>query len=346
MSRYKARLARDLDAWIGRGLVPASSRDAILDSVPERPRLEAATALAVVGALLFAIAVIAFVAANWGAMPRLLRFVLVLATFLASAGAAAWAARARRPIAADTLLAVTALIYAAAIGLTGQIFDIAGDPQRALRAAGVAALLLALAGRSSGAAAASLILICLGEASGLGDGGVGWAAPAGAIGAALAWLWRSRLLAHAAGITLLIGGFVLGPERVAPVWFAAAGAFAALGLWARMGLAPGHPAAQALYGWGAGGLLLFFALAGFADGAFEGLAHRAAWLALSVAVLALGRHDRHVGVTGLSVASLGASVFAILADLGLGLMTAAAVFAGCAVAALAAGALLRWRARA
>jgi uncharacterized membrane protein len=345
MSRYKARLTRDLDAWIGRGLVPASSRDAILDSVPQRRRLEAATALAVVGALLLGVAIIAFIAANWGGMPRLLRFALVLGAFLASAGGSAWAVRADRPIAANTLLAVTALIYAAAIGLTGQIFDIAGDPRLALRAAAMAAGLLALAGRSSGAAATALILVCLGEAAAVGERGIGWAAPAGALGVVLAWLWRSRLLAHAAGIALLIGGFVVGPERTTELFVFVAAAFAALAFWARTGIAPGHPAAQALYGWAAGGLLLFFAVAGFGDGVLEGLPHRALWLALSVAVLAVGRHDRHVGVTGVAVVSLAAAIFAILADLGLGLMTAAAVFAACAVAALAAGALLRWRAR-
>ena len=345
MSRYRARLARDLDAWIERGLVPASSREPILDSVPDRPRLEAATALAIVGALLAGVAVIAFVAANWGAMPRLLRFGLVLGAFLATAGAAAWATKADRPITGNTLLAVTALIYAAAIGLTGQIFDLAGDPQRALRAAGAAGLLLALAGRSSGAATAALILVCLGEAAGVGEGGIGWAAPAGVMGAGLGWLWRSRLLAHAAGVTLLVGGFVLGPDRVAPIWFAVSGAFAALALGARTGLDARHPAAQALYGWAACGFLLFFALAGLDGGLFGGLPHRAAWLAISAGVLALGRHDRQAGVVGAAVASLAASVFAILADLGLALMTAAAVFAGCAVLALAAGAFLRWRTR-
>ncbi|HEY9235743.1 MAG TPA: DUF2157 domain-containing protein, partial [Phenylobacterium sp.] len=139
MASYKARLTKDLDGWIAAGLTPVESREAILASVAEERRLDTASVLAAIGALLLGAAAIAFVAANWGAIPRLPRFALILGLFLAVIGAAGWTARTgRRPLATNILLAVAACIYAAAIGLTGQIFDIVGDPQRALRGAGLA----------------------------------------------------------------------------------------------------------------------------------------------------------------------------------------------------------------
>ena len=52
MASYRRRLEQDLDGWIDRGLVPAENRGAILDSVGEGRRLDAATALAIIGALL------------------------------------------------------------------------------------------------------------------------------------------------------------------------------------------------------------------------------------------------------------------------------------------------------
>src|SRR5690242_21667815 len=133
MASYRRRLEQDLDGWIARGLVSAENRAAILESVGEARRLDAATSLAIIGALMGGVAVIAFVAANWGAIPRIGRFALILAAFLAAGGGAAWASARGRPIAGHALLSVAALIFAAAIGLTGQIFDIAGAPSAALR---------------------------------------------------------------------------------------------------------------------------------------------------------------------------------------------------------------------
>ncbi|HMP63596.1 MAG TPA: DUF2157 domain-containing protein, partial [Phenylobacterium sp.] len=105
MAGYKARLAKDLDGWIEAGLVPAASRGAILASAAEGRRLDAGAALAILGAVLAGLAVIAFVAANWDAIPRLVRFAMILGAFAAAVaglappppaagpGSPAWSAR-------------------------------------------------------------------------------------------------------------------------------------------------------------------------------------------------------------------------------------------------------------
>lgn len=335
MSRYRTRLARDLDGWIAAGLVPATSRDAILTSIAPGRRLDAATALAVVGALLAGVAVIAFTGANWDLIPRFFRFAILLAAFLAAAGAGAWAAKdGKRPIAGNLLLMVAALIYAAAIGLTGQIFDITGDPRQALHGAALAAGVLALAGRSSGAAAAGLALAGLGDFEGQG---AGWLLPAAVLGAALAWRWDSRPLAHAAGLAALAGGFTLVARDTAVSWLLLALLFGGAAIAARW------RAQGVLYGWLAAAALAYFAAAGFEGALFPALAHRLALLALSAAAVALGRHDRQPGVTLAGVVGLAVAVWAVLQDLGLGLMTAAGLFAVCAVLALGGGWLLRER---
>src|ERR1700722_17836044 len=87
MAAYKDRVSKDLDRWITAGLVPEGSRAPILAAIPDPRRLDAAAALAWVGAVLLGIAVIAFVSANWDALPRIARFALLLGVFAAGAGA-------------------------------------------------------------------------------------------------------------------------------------------------------------------------------------------------------------------------------------------------------------------
>ena len=345
MAGYKARLAKDLDGWIEAGLVPAASRGPILASAAEGRRLDAGAALAILGAVLAGLAVIAFVAANWDAIPRLVRFAMILGAFAATAAGAAWAELAGRRLTRDVLLGVVALIYAAAIGLTGQIFDLAGDPQAALRGAGLAAVLLALAGRSQAAAVAGLALIGLGDfagPAGLLGLELRWLALAAPAGALLALGWKARSLAHLAGPALVIGWLFAAPDIRPQGYLALAGAFVLAGAGARHIHERDWPAAGILYGWLALGALAAFAVGGLAGDGL-GLIHRLAWLILAGAAVALGLHDRTGPVTAAGVLATIAAVSAILMDLGLGLMTAAGVFAGCALLALLAGALLRRR---
>jgi uncharacterized membrane protein len=353
MTAYRRRLEKDLDRWIDAGWIAPDKRAKILESVPGGARLEAATALGFIGALLLGVAVISFVAANWDGMTRLTRFGLLLGAFAAAAGGAAWASHAKRPLACDALLTLASLIFAAAIGLTGQIFDIAGEPRAALYGSGVVAGALALAGRSIGAGVGALLFLGLGDfrdngwrSEQLFNNGVPFLMLAAPLAGALAWRWRSGALAHASAVgmialtawfaakanepqvMLLLGALVLGGLA------AAARAFKE-----RAGLR-----AQAFYGWFAWASLAFFALSGlgFSNDAFlTGLPHRVIWLAASVGLVALGRLDRHALVTAAGVLGIIGAISMILNDLGLDLMTAALVFLLMALAALAFGFFLR-----
>jgi len=354
MTGYKERVTQDLDRWIAAGLVVSENRAAILASLPDARRLDAATALAWVGGLLFGIAVIAFIGANWDGMPKLARFALLIAAFLTLAGAGAWTAHKSRPIASNILLMIASLVFAASIGLTGQVFDIAGDPRAAAYASGIAAFALALAGRSTGAATVGLVFIAIGDFT---DrqwfSGANAEAPlmlfAAPLGAFLALRWGSAPLAHVAALAIIycFGWFSGRMDADAGVFLFIAMLLGAAAAGARWLYNQERPFSGVFYGWFTAGALFFFAIAGYlpwfgdGSGANAGLTHRLVWIIASGGVLALGRLDRHALVTAIGVLSLIIAVCATLMDLGLDLMAAAGVFLLCAIVAMVAGLALR-----
>jgi uncharacterized membrane protein len=353
MAAYKDRVKDDLDRWIGAGLVDAEKRSAILETIPDARRMDAATALAWVGGILLGIAVIAFVAANWDVTPKLVRFAVLLISFLGLAAGAAWASQKERPTLSNILLTVAALVFAASIGLTGQIFDIAGDPRSAAYGAGVAGFALAAAGRSTGAALVGLIFIALGDFTDRqwfsgADSEAPWMLIGAPLAAYLALRWGSAPLAHASALAIIycFGWFAARMEADAAVFLFLAIGMGAMAAAARWLHTQDRPFAGVFYGWFMAGALLFFAVAGYLpwfgdEGGNGGIAHRIVWLAGSGAVLALGRFDRHGLVTAIGVLSMITAICALLSDLGLDLLAAAGIFLVCAVVALIAGLVLR-----
>lgn len=353
MAAYKDRVKQDLDRWIGAGLVDAGKRDAILATLPETRRMDAATALAWVGGLLFGVAIIAFVAANWDITPKLVRFATLLIAFLGLSAGAAWASHKERPTLSNILLTVAALVFAASIGLTGQIFDIAGDPRSAAYGAGVAAFALAAAGRSTGAALVGLVFIAIGDFtehqwfSGA-DSEAPWMLIGAPLAAYLALRWGSAALAHASALAIIycFMWFATKTEAESGVFLFLSILMAAMAAGARWLHAQDRAFAGVFYGWFTAGGLLFFAIAGYlpwfgSESGNGGIAHRIALLAISGGVLALGRFDRHGLVTAIGVLGVIGSICALLSDLGLDLLAAAGVFLICAVAALIGGLVLR-----
>ncbi|ANP47509.1 DUF2157 domain-containing protein [Candidatus Viadribacter manganicus] len=355
MTSYKDRVKQDLDRWIAEGFVSADKRNDILAAIPDSRRMDAATALAWVGGILLGIAIIAFVAANWDVTPKLVRFAILLVAFLGLASGAAWATHNGRPTLSNMLLTIASLDFAASIGLTGQIFDIAGDPRSAAYSAGVAAFALAAAGRSTGAALAGLIFIALGDFTDRSwfsgsDSETPLMLAAAPLSAYLALRWGSAALAHAAAAAIIycFGWFAAKTEAEAGVFLFISIGMGAMALGARWFHGQDRPFAGIFYGWFTLGALLFFAIAGylpwFGDQSGNGgIAHRIVWLAGSGGVLALGRADRQALVTTIGVLSFIIAICALLSDLGLDLLAAAGIFLICSVAALVAGLMLRNR---
>ena len=345
MASYKQRVARDLERWIAAGQVAPDHRAAILESIPDARRLDAATALAWVGAVLAGVALVAFIAADWDGLARLARFALVLGVFGGAAGAAAWCAERGRPITANVLLTFGALAFAAGLGLTGQIFDIAGDTRTALFASAVVAFALALAGRASGAAVVAIVFVGLADFAVSEPGSrMAWLSVAAPAAAALAIRWRSAALAHPAALGVIaVGAWLVG--RVHPfgadLWEVAI-VLAVLAAGGRQLAERGARVGSAFYGWFAWAALGFFVTAGYAPHNL-GVPHRLAWLVICGALIAVGRNDRHAAVTAAGVLGMISAITTLLVDLGLSLMTAAGVFLLAAVLAGLGGLALRRR---
>ncbi len=144
---YRARLARDLERWIAAGWVEAIHRPAILGDVATRPgRWNAAGALAILGAALLAMSALSFVAANWEAMPRLIRFATIVLALWAALLGAGRAFDRDAPVVGHALALLGAALFGAAIMLTAQTFNMTSFRNTAVLvwagAAGGIALLL------------------------------------------------------------------------------------------------------------------------------------------------------------------------------------------------------------
>jgi hypothetical protein len=174
-----------------------------------------------------------------------------------------------------------------------------------------------------------------------------WWLTAAAVPAALAaWSWRSTALAHAASLALLVAiGWLCGRADHSNGWFllASVGAAGIAALARSAARRTDDGVFPTFYGWAVWSALLLLVAAGVAgaDGATV-IPHRLAWLAAAAGAIALGRHDRHALITTGGVLFLAGAAMAILIDLGVNLVTAAALFFFCALAAIGGGLALRY----
>jgi uncharacterized membrane protein len=131
---YAKRLKEDLPKWRQAGWVSEAGALGILDSLPreKHPSFGMAGVVGTIGAVLIGLGVLAFVGANWEAMPRLYRFGLLIAALaIAYIFAGVFLSRGFR-VFSEAALLVAGLVFAASIALIGQTYHMAGDFQGAL----------------------------------------------------------------------------------------------------------------------------------------------------------------------------------------------------------------------
>jgi uncharacterized membrane protein len=197
---YRQRLEADLARWQADGIVTAATVAAVRSTLPPlAPGINITVVIAIVGGLLIAAAFLAFVAAHWLELPRLLRFAMLLAGILAALGLGGWFARTGRPILADLCAGVGAIIFGAGIALVGQMYHLAGDFAGGMLLWAIGALVAAALTGSRGALAVALTAACIWScARGFEAQDVPhfsfvaiWLAAGG-----LAIAWHSRVAAH------------------------------------------------------------------------------------------------------------------------------------------------------
>jgi len=203
---YRQRLEADLERWEANGVVTPAATAAIRVALPPlAPGINIAVVVAIVGGLLIAAAFLAFVAAHWIELARLLRLAILFAGILAAHGLGGWFARAGQPVLADLCAAVGAIIFGAGIALVGQMYHLGGDFAGGMLLWSLGALATAALTGSRGALAVALVAASIWSSMRIFEVRdphfsflVIWVIAAG-----LALAWKSRVAAHLVALAAL-----------------------------------------------------------------------------------------------------------------------------------------------
>jgi uncharacterized membrane protein len=159
---YRHRLEADLARWQAAGVITPATGTAIRGTLRPLPEgVTVATVVGIVGGMLIAAASLAFIAANWTAIARPMRFAILLAGIAGAYGIGAWFDRTGRSYLADLAAAVGSIIFGAAIALVGQMYHLGEDFAGGLLLWAAGALAAAVLTGSRGALAVALAAACV-----------------------------------------------------------------------------------------------------------------------------------------------------------------------------------------
>ncbi len=149
---YRKRLEADLTTWTAAGLIQPEQALGIRRAVQASGsgnRLPAL--LGLLGGLLLASSVLAFVAANWDLVPRLGKLSGILILIVAALATAHRFDRAQARLAGDAAATTATLIFGAGVALVGQMYHLPADWPVGSALVGIGALAVAALMRSDGA---------------------------------------------------------------------------------------------------------------------------------------------------------------------------------------------------
>ncbi|WP_426612723.1 DUF2157 domain-containing protein [Bradyrhizobium sp. McL0616] len=204
---YRQRLEADLAQWEADGVIAPAAAAGIRSALPPLPPgINIAVVVAIVGGLLIAAAFLAFVAAHWTEIARLLRFAILIAGIVVAGGLGAWFASTGRPVLADLCASIGAIIFGAGIALVGQMYHLSDDFAGGMLLWSMGALAAALLTGSRGALAVGLVAACIWTGMRSYDAPNALHLPFVAVwlvAAGLAYVWNSRAAAHLVAIAAL-----------------------------------------------------------------------------------------------------------------------------------------------
>ncbi|APO48975.1 DUF2157 domain-containing protein [Bradyrhizobium diazoefficiens] len=204
---YRQRLEADLAQWEADGVIAPAAAVSIRNALPPlSPGVNIAVVVGIVGGLLIAAAFLAFVAAHWTEIARLLRFGILLAGMVVAGGLGAWFAAKGRTILADLCASIGAVIFGAGIALVGQMYHLGEDFAGGMLLWSIGAFAAALLTESRGALAVALVAACIWTCMRTYDAPDALHLPFVAVwllAAALAFAWNSRVAAHLVAIAVL-----------------------------------------------------------------------------------------------------------------------------------------------
>ena len=147
---YRQRLEADLVKWVADGVISGDAAHSIRKArFGEEATSRLPAIFAMLGALMLAASVSAFVAANWQEIPRLVRLVGILTLIAACFPIALLLGRRAIPWGADAAVTFATLCFGAGVALVGQMYHLPGDwPAGAMLVAIGAVIAAALTGKS------------------------------------------------------------------------------------------------------------------------------------------------------------------------------------------------------
>lgn len=204
---YRQRLEADLAQWEADGVIAPAAAISIRNVLPPlAPGINIAVVVAIVGGLLIAAAFLAFVAAHWTELARLLRFAMLIAGMVVAGGLGAWFAATGRSVLADLCASTGAIIFGAGIALVGQMYHLGDDFAGGMLLWSIGAFAAALLTGSRGALAVGLVAACIWTCMRTYDAPDTLHLPFVAvwlIAAAVAFAWNSRVAAHLVAMAAL-----------------------------------------------------------------------------------------------------------------------------------------------
>ncbi|MFA5901165.1 MAG: DUF2157 domain-containing protein [Hyphomicrobium sp.] len=214
MSRYVKRLDRDLVRWRDAGWITPDGESAIRRDLAttQGSKLDLASALGILGAVLIGFGAMSFVAAHWSEMPRLFRLALIFGGLFASYAVAGVLFERKHPTFAHAAILVGVSIFGAGIMLIAQMYHIEGNPPDAVLTWALGALAAGIILKSNPALAVAMGLVCLWSGwvttdTGLAHWSFLWAWAA--VTAAIVWQrWAAGM--HLAAIALALWIVSLG----------------------------------------------------------------------------------------------------------------------------------------
>jgi uncharacterized membrane protein len=156
---YLRQLKRDLDTWIAKGLVDEENKEAILASVGAGNQARTMDViLAVFGVILIGAGAMSFVAANWAAMGKLERLVVLFGSLWAAYAIAGWFLANTRGAIGQAFVLLGVILFGVNIHFVAQTYNIQAHYPDGLLLWGVGAILAAVAVPSRAALALALAL--------------------------------------------------------------------------------------------------------------------------------------------------------------------------------------------
>ncbi|MFK4490393.1 DUF2157 domain-containing protein [Bradyrhizobium sp. USDA 336] len=204
---YRQRLEADLARWEADGVIAPAAAAAIRTALPPLPPgISIAVVVGILGGLLIAAAFLAFVAAHWTEIARLVRFAILIAGMVLAGGLGAWFATRGRSVLADLCASVGAIIFGAGIALVGQMYHLGEDFAGGMLLWSIGAFAAALLTGSRGALAVGLVAASIWTCMRTYDAPdilhlpflIVWL-----VAAATAFAWNSRVAAHLVALALL-----------------------------------------------------------------------------------------------------------------------------------------------